>query len=84
MENIEDNSIIYWLPTYWAAHIFNDDYSGLSDDEENQIREFLENIEGHLVSADFEQEEFTPFPDAGQKACDCIPFTFYIQTEKKT
>jgi hypothetical protein len=35
-------TIRYRLPAYWACALINDDYTGLSDNEEQEIRNFLE------------------------------------------
>ena len=33
--------IIYRLPVYWACALINGDYTGLSDEEEKEINNFL-------------------------------------------
>lgn len=35
----------YRLPVYWACALINGDYTGLSDNEEREIRNFLERLE---------------------------------------
>lgn len=40
----------YTLPTYWAPALINDDYSGMSDEDELEISEFIaEEREGHKM-----------------------------------
>ena len=46
--------ITYLLPVYWACALVNDDYTGLSEEEEKQIKDFLQTSEGRPVSVNFE------------------------------
>lgn len=41
--------IRYRLPVYWACALINGDYTGLSDEEEREINNFLEQAEGYLA-----------------------------------
>lgn len=50
--------IKYRLPVYWAGALINDDWSGLSDEEEQEIDNFLEQAEGYPVSVEWETEGF--------------------------
>lgn len=36
--------IRYRLPVYWARALINDDYTGLLDNEEQEIRNFLKRV----------------------------------------
>lgn len=64
----------YDIPTWAIGTIFNGDYTGLSDEEENMINEFLE-AEGILTwSFDEESKHFCPKPEFGL-ACDCYEVT---------
>lgn len=42
----------YRLPVYWACALINDDYSGLSEEEIQEIDAFLRNAEGYAVDVD--------------------------------
>lgn len=41
--------IIYRLPAYWACALINGDYTGLSDEEEKEINNFLKQAEGYCL-----------------------------------
>lgn len=70
--------ITYLLPIYWACALINDDYTGLSEDEEKQIKSFLETSEGRPASVDFETEGFYRHNDAGTLPGNCAEFIFLI------
>ena len=70
--------IIYHLPVYWACALVNDDYTGLSEEEQKQIKDFLETSEGHPVDVDFETEGFYRHNDAGTLPGNCAKFIFLI------
>ncbi len=72
------NTITYRLPIYWASALINDDYTGLSDEEEKQIKDFLETAEGRPVSVDFETEGFYRHNDAGTLPGNCAEFIFLM------
>lgn len=74
MSAIEDNTIIQWLPTHWVTAIINDDYSGLSDQEYEEIQAYLEDLNGWIYCPDNEACEDTQFriPDCGNSAAECI------------
>ena len=42
--------IRYRLPVYWARALINDDYTGLLDNEEQEIRNFLKRVKADPVS----------------------------------
>jgi len=82
MNNLQQTT--YTLPAHWASVLINLDYSGLSDEEENQLDSFIDSEFGeHLfctvnVSEDAEPA-FCKYHDAqlyGVLACDCLEFTF--------
>lgn len=54
----------------------NGDYSGLTDEEENEIKRFLENAEGTPVDVKWGIEGFCHYNDAGTLPCDCVVFVF--------
>lgn len=74
--------IRYRLPVYWACALINDDYTGLSDEEEREINNFLEQAEGYPVDVDLETEGFYRCNDANDVAGDCADFIFISVTLK--
>lgn len=74
MEN--DNIITYKLPTHWASALINGDYSGLDDDEEKEINDFLEEVKASVVDVDVESKSFEISNDAGTLACECYHYQF--------
>ena len=44
--------IRYRLPSYWACPLINDDYTGITDEECEEIQRFLEAAEGYPVDVD--------------------------------
>lgn len=68
--------IRYRLPVYWACALINDDYTGLSDNEEQEIRNFLEQAE-YPVDVDWETEGFYRCNDANNIAGNCVDFIFH-------
>ena len=50
--------IRYRLPIYWACALINGDYTGLSDEEEREINNFLEQAEGYPVDVTWKQKAF--------------------------
>lgn len=50
--------IRYRLPVYWACALINDDYTGLSDNEKQEIRNFLKRVKADPVSVDWKTEGF--------------------------
>lgn len=69
--------IRYRLPIYWACALINGDYTGLSDEEEKEINNFLEQAEGYPVDVDLETEGFYRCNDANDTAGDCADFIFH-------
>lgn len=48
--------IRYRLPIYWACPLINDDYTGLTNEECEEIKRFLEAAEGYPVDVDLETQ----------------------------
>lgn len=69
--------IKYRLPVYWAGALINGDYTGLSDEEEQEINDFLKQAEGSPVSVEWETEGFYRCNDANSMAGDCADFIFH-------
>lgn len=57
--------IRYRLPIYWACPLINDDYTGLTNEECEEIKRFLEAAEGYPVDVDLETQGFYRYNDAG-------------------
>jgi hypothetical protein len=69
--------IIYRLPVYWACALINGDYTGLSDEEEREINNFLKQAEGSPVDVDWETQGFYRCNDAGTLPGECADFIFH-------
>lgn len=68
--------IRYKLPVYWTCALINGDYTGLSDEEEREINNFLEQAEGYPIDVDMGTEGFYRCNDANNTAGDCADFIF--------
>lgn len=68
--------VTYLLPIYWACALINDDYTGLTETETQQIHDFLKTVQGHPVSVDFERVGFYRHNDAGTLPGECADFIF--------
>lgn len=66
----------YLLPQYWASALINDDYSGLDDEEERKVRNFLEIVPGYPIGVDWDTLGFYHFNDAGTLPADCVEYIF--------
>lgn len=69
--------IRYRLPIYWACALINGDYSGLSEEEIQEIDAFLKKAEGYLVDVDLETQGFYRCNDAGTLPGECADFIFH-------
>jgi hypothetical protein len=69
----------YKLPAHWASALMNGDYSGLEEQDEEQLMRVIAG-EGLPDPIDCSTEpEFMKYHDAqpyGVLACDCLTFTF--------
>lgn len=71
--------IEYRLPAYWAGALINSDYSGLEENEIDELNDFLETIPNeYCVSASSEQY-FAHNNDGSPMACDCLDYVFHIR-----
>jgi hypothetical protein len=67
----------YRLPTHWASALVNDDYSGLTEEDERELKTFLDMLpDGYHPTATIEDLGFCHSNDAGTLACDCSLYTF--------
>lgn len=69
--------IRYRLPVYWACALINDDYTGLSEEEIQEIDAFLKKAEGYPVDVDLETQGFYHCNDAGTLPGECADFIFH-------
>lgn len=69
--------IRYRLPVYWACALINDDYTGLSKEECQEIKNFLNIADGYPVDVDWETEGFYRYNDAGTLPGNCADFIFH-------
>ena len=78
--------LTYWLPDHWASALFNDDPSGLEDEDLEQLEAFIagEQLSWPLGFEDEQEgEELSPafmkYHDAkpyGVLAAMCLPYVF--------
>ena len=68
--------IRYRLPIYWACPLINDDYTGLTNEECEEIKRFLEAAEGYPVDVDLETQGFYRYNDANAIGGTCVDVIF--------
>ena len=73
----------YKIPASWPSVIENDDFTGVSDEEEAQIRDFMDEIaeyrdnpDNYECVWDVEETEFE-MPDFGDGRCNCVTYRIY-------
>lgn len=69
--------IRYRLPVYWARALINDDYTGLLDNEEQEIRNFLKRVKADPVSVDWKTEGYYWYNNANNTPGECVDFIFH-------
>lgn len=79
MDNI--NRTTYRLPSHWIDPLFNDDYSGFSDEEEKAVRDFLSSVDGHAADIVEDSENFHHTNDAGTLPCICSEYVFTLPNQ---
>jgi hypothetical protein len=70
-------TIVYSLPSFWAAPLINGDYTGTDEREDAAIDAFLASLEpGAIITIPPDSESyFTRWHDApGILACDCYDY----------
>lgn len=76
-------TLTYRLPSHWASALINDDATGLTDEEHNELNEWLQAYRpGYCIDCT-EEPEFCYSHDADGYALagDCLTFTFTILEE---
>lgn len=81
-----ENVSVYTLPAHWASALFNGDFSGLDEDDEEALMNVIagEDLPDplYIKGDDAEygpQAHFTRYHDAepyGVLACDCYDYVF--------
>lgn len=71
----------YRLPVYWARALINGDYTSLSDNEEREIRNFLEQVKEDPVDVDWKTEGFYWYNNANNTPGECADFIFYKRND---
>ncbi len=67
----------YTLPAHWASALINDDYSGLEDEDEQQLTDWLHAAQpGYCVGCS-DSPEFCIDNAAGTLPCDCLEVYFH-------
>ena len=83
MDFIEEQ---YKLPEFWAPVLINNDYSGLTDTEQDELDNFLAtiNFDDVWFTDDTEESFYEKFHDApGVLACLCRTYTFALNNNDK-
>lgn len=69
----------YWLPAHWASALVNGDFTGLEEDDEEQLMRVIAGEDLPDPVSVSESPEFRKYHDAqpyGVLACDCLEYTF--------
>ena len=78
--------IDYILPAHWAPIICNSDFTGITDEEEEQYHAFIDGEFGDslfstaTLASPVDDAEFVIYHDArpyGVLACDCLHYSFF-------
>ena len=71
----------YKIPTFAICAIEYNDYSGLNDDDEKVIKDFLSQFKNGFVadwSKNIDDPYFCTLPDMDFKPCECVDVDFYL------
>jgi hypothetical protein len=72
------------LPEFWASALINGDYSGLEDDEVQELEQWLSFAKnegyGFCLDVNTDERSFIQYHDASAwvLACDCLEYTFEV------
>ena len=77
--NIATDATTYKLPAQWASALINGDWTGLDEQDEEQLMAVIagEDLPDPLDVSD--EPEFLKYHDGqpyGVSACDCLTYTF--------
>lgn len=74
-EGFEDIEEEFILPSHWASALVDGDFTGVTDEEEEEIREFLDaNPMAHWITGDVEELGFRSYNDANRLGGDVSLF----------
>lgn len=77
------DEITYILPMYWASYIVNADYSGLEDNEQEEIDQFLAREGLGAASVQVSEDYFFKHTnDANNLGNDCCEYTFFLPVKE--
>lgn len=68
--------IRYRLPIYWIGALINGDYTGISNEEAQEIDDFVKHADGCPVSVDWGTEGFYSYNDANAIGGICVDVIF--------
>lgn len=68
--------IRYRLPVYWVGVLINDDWTGLSDEEAQEVDDFVKHTDGCPVGVDWGTEGFYSYNDANAIGGTCVDVIF--------
>ena len=76
----------YTLPDFWACPIFNDDWSATTDEEDKEIKAFLEARakDGYYPTECSEESFFKWSNDATSLGGNCLEYTFLKSIQHET
>lgn len=68
----------YLLPSYYTSALINDDYSGLTDEEEKEIKQWLINVKPGYCLTCSDESYFSWHNDMNNLGSDVL--TYYFDT----
>ena len=68
--------IRYRLPIYWIGALINGDYTGISNEEAQEIDDFVKHADGYPVNVDWGTEGFYSYNDANAIGGICVDVIF--------
>lgn len=70
----------YILPAYWASALINNDFSGIKDNEESEIRSFLSknNLPFPVQVDGLDSDDFRSSNDANNMGGNVATYTFLL------
>lgn len=68
--------IRYRLPIYWIGALINGDYTGISNEEAQEVDDFVKHADGCTVGVDWGTEGFYSYNDANAIGGICVDVIF--------
>lgn len=75
-ESDDESLATFVLPSHWASALINNDRSGMTIEDENELNKFLATVTEYSCLTCSDEPYFTHSNDAGTLACDVLEFTF--------